>query len=230
MNNAIKLIIFDLDGVLTETSKQHFKAWQMLAKKHGIHLPKDFEKHLKGVSREDSLKRILDFGNKSTFYTEKTFNDMMNEKNIHYQSLIEHFTEKNLFKGAKSLLDLLKDKGLLLALGSASRNGPSLLRSLGIYHYFDYIVNPEGLNGKPSPDIFLNAMHHFKLTPDECIGIEDAIAGIKAIKNAKMLAVGIGNKQELKEADYVFDGVHQITKTALNQILKERATDDLKTT
>jgi beta-phosphoglucomutase len=220
MRSRIKLIIFDLDGVLTETSEQHFEAWKLIAAKHGIELPDSFEKNLKGVSREESLNRILAFGNKTNQLPRSIFEAMMKEKNTYYQSLITNFTDRNLFHGAKSLIDLLKDKGLLLALGSASKNGPSLLKSLGIYHDFDYIVNPEPLNSKPAPDIFLDAMHHFNLTPDACIGIEDAIAGVKSIKAAGMKAIGIGNKSELKEADYHVNHIAELDEVFMTHILE----------
>ncbi|MFW5865126.1 MAG: beta-phosphoglucomutase [Candidatus Izemoplasmataceae bacterium] len=222
MLKDLKLVIFDLDGVLTETSEQHFLAWKALAAKHGIILPDSFEKNLKGVSREDSLKRILAYGNKSNSIPKSTFDAMMREKNTHYQSLIANFTDRNLFHGAKSLINLLKDKGLLLALGSASKNGPDLLKSLGIYDDFDYIVDPKGLKGKPAPDIFLEAMNHFNLAPENCIGIEDAIAGILAIKAANMTAIGIGDKKELNEADYIFKAIDEITESFIDRLLTRR--------
>ncbi len=208
MFKAPKCIIFDLDGVLTETSKQHFQAWSKLAQKLGIDLKPEFEEHLKGVSRKESLERILTFGGVTLSEEEKEV--LMAEKNTHYQTLIKQFTKDNLFENVEDLLNYIKSKGVLLALGSASKNAPSLLRSLGIKKYFDYIVDPRGKASKPSPDIFLDAMKHFKLSADQCIGIEDARAGVIAIKDAQMVAIGIGTKENLPEADIHFAETKQL--------------------
>lgn len=202
MFENIKCIIFDLDGVLTETSNQHFEAWSALALKLGITLHPEFEENLKGVSRQDSLDRILKFGNVKVSAKEKQA--LMDEKNNHYQSLIEQFNEDNLFDGINDLLAYIRSKGVLLALGSASKNAPSLIKALGIDTYFDYVVDPRGKASKPAPDIFLDAMTHFNLKPTQCIGVEDARAGVIAIKEANMFAIGIGEKSKLPEADCHF--------------------------
>ena len=216
MFKTIKCIIFDLDGVLTETSNQHFLAWSTLAEKLGITLKPEFEEHLKGVSRKESLERILDFGSVSVSEEEKEV--LMAEKNTHYQTLIKQFTKSNLFDRVEDLLSYIKSKGVLLALGSASKNAPSLLKSLGIKKYFDYIVDPRGKASKPSPDIFLDAMEHFNLTSEQCIGIEDARAGVIAIKKAKMFAIGIGAKEKLPEADIHFTETKELLPYLKNNL------------
>ena len=205
MLEGVKLVVFDLDGVLTETSKQHFLAWQSMAKKIGVTLEPAFEEKLKGVSRKESLDRILELTDKT--YTDLEKQTMQDEKNEHYQTLIKDFNETNLFKGAKPLLKLLKAKGILLALGSASKNGPTLIEALGIKEYFDYVVNPAPLKSKPHPDIFKAPMKQYNLPAKSCIGIEDAYAGVSAIKAANMRAIGIGNKINLPHADMHFPNV-----------------------
>lgn len=195
-------IIFDLDGVLTETSKQHFIAWSKMAEELGIPLDPSFEEDLKGVSRKESLEKILEYG-------QITLDDAAKEKyqaqkNAHYQTLIAQFSPDDLFEGMLELLKDLQQKAVKIALGSASKNGPSLIKALGIEKYFDYVVDPRACRSKPAPDIFLAAAHHFSLSAGECWGIEDAIAGVKAIKSAGMYAVGIGNAHHLQDADIVF--------------------------
>lgn len=199
MLSDLKLVIFDLDGVLTETSRQHFKAWQTLAAKYDIDLDPSFEVHLKGVSRKASLDKILSLS--SRHFTEAEKDAMQAEKNAHYQQLIANFSKEDCFEGAHELLHFLQKKGIHIALASASKNGPKLIRALEIERYFGYVADPTQHPGKPAPDLFLAPMHHYGLTPNQCLGVEDAVAGIAAIKAANMTAIGIGELGSLPEAD-----------------------------
>lgn len=201
----IKAFIFDLDGVLTETSQQHFEAWKTLALMLGIEIDEVFNERLKGVSRIDSLKEILAFGNKEGKYTETELEKLAFTKNEYYKNLIAAFTRDNVFEGVVTLMETLRQKGIKIAIGSASHNAPTLIKAMELEAYIDYIVDPsEVKNGKPAPDIFLKAAKALDVRPEECIGVEDAVAGVKAIKAAGMFAVGIGDANLLKEADIVY--------------------------
>jgi beta-phosphoglucomutase len=213
-------VIFDLDGVLTETSAYHFEAWRALAKDIGIELKDEFEAHLKGISRIESLNRILKAHHLEDEFSQAEKNEILDKKNTHYQQLISHMTRKDLFEGVIELFDFLKDQKLKIALGSASKNAPRLLKSLDIEQYFDYVVNPSTLRSKPEPDIFLNAMNHFNLKPHDCMGIEDAYAGVKAINQAGMISIGIGNASELNHADYCFDSIKTMPISFINKLIK----------
>lgn len=216
MLGIIKCVIFDLDGVITETSNQHFEAWQAMAQKIGITLEAAFEEQLKGISRQASLEKILTHGKKKMSEEDKV--RYQAEKNAHYQRLIAAFDENQLFPGIKSLLEHLSSKGIKIALGSASKNGPTLIRALGIEDAFDYVVDPSTCASKPAPDIFLTAMKHFQLKPEECLGIEDAQAGIEAIKSAGMLAVGIGDARSLAKADYLFSSTQEAAQWLMSKL------------
>lgn len=218
--NRIKLFIFDLDGVLTETSDYHFKAWKSLANDLGIELKDSFESQLKGISRKESLNRILSEHNLTQRYKQKQVKDFLNKKNKHYQDLISHMTRENLYDGVIELFEHLQKQDIKIALGSASKNGPRLLKALDIYDYFDYIVNPAQLRSKPNPDIFIDAMEHFKLKANECIGLEDAKAGVTAINKAGMISIGIGDKLELGHANYCFPSIHSIPYTFIDKLIK----------
>ncbi len=114
-------------------------------------------------------------------------------------------TKEDLFEGVKTLFEGLKEKGIKIAIGSASKNAPTLVNLLGIKDYIDYIVDPASVEkGKPAPDIFLKAAHDLGVDPTECVGVEDAEAGVEAIKSAGMLAVGIGDASVLNQADIVY--------------------------
>lgn len=207
----VKAVIFDLDGVITETSIQHFQAWRAMAKMIGVEIDEAFNESLKGVSRGESLKAILQHGGMLGKYSEEEMEKLSFCKNEYYKQLISRFTPDNVFEGVVDLFKELKKRGIKIAIGSASRNAPTLIKAMGLQQYIDYIVNPEDVErGKPAPDIFLKAAEVLGLEPYECIGIEDAIAGIRAIKAAGMYAIGIGNGEVLKEADIVFKSIAEI--------------------
>ncbi|KKL95164.1 hypothetical protein LCGC14_1857370 [marine sediment metagenome] len=218
----IKLIIFDMDGVMTETSEQHYLAWKAMAKDIDIEIDRSFNEKLKGVSRMDSLNLILEYGNKIDKYSEEEKAALAAKKNKFYQDLIAHLTEKNLFEGMLDLLKEIKKKKIKIALGSASRNAPTLLKAMNSMSYFDYIVNPKEIKkGKPHPDIFLKVAEDLNIKPEEYIGVEDAIAGIESIKNAGMFAVGIGDPETLKKADIVYIETKEFN---LTEVLKKAVT------
>lgn len=200
----IKLFVFDLDGVLTETSEQHYQAWKQLADELDIAIDRSFNENLKGVSRMDSLARILRHGGKEHHYSAEEQLALATKKNTNYQSMISAFTPEHLFDGVIDLLEELRGRSIKIALGSASKNGPRLLEALGITGYFDYVVNPAEVRGKPHPDIFLKACTELDVDPSQAVGVEDALSGITAIKKAGMFAIGIGDADTLEEADIVY--------------------------
>jgi len=203
--NRIKLFIFDMDGVLTETSEQHFLAWKELASHIGITITREFNEQLKGISRLESLDRILEYGGVAKRYSPEEKLELAKLKNDNYVKMISRFTEENLFDGVIKLFSDLKNRDIKIAIGSASKNAPMLVALMGIKKYINYIVNPEDIEkGKPAPDTFLKAASALSIPPSACIGVEDAVAGITAIKAAGMFAVGIGEKDILKDADIVY--------------------------
>lgn len=220
-----KCFIFDMDGVLTETNVQHFEAWKMIAEELGISIDWDFNEQLKGVSRIDSLRLILKHGNRLDQFTEEEIALLADRKNEIYKQLILVFNESNLFDKVHDLFEFLKGRGIKIAIGSASHNAPFLIQAMGLGGLTDYIVNPGDVTlGKPAPDIFLNAMAHFGLNASECIGIEDASAGISAIKAAGMYAVGIGNPVVLSEADMIYPSTSIFAEAMMGQGLSPNLT------
>lgn len=201
-----KLIIFDLDGVITDTAKYHFLAWKYLTNKIGIDIDWEFNEQLKGVGRMDSLERILKYNNISNKFNEEEKQKLSDEKNNYYISLIDNMTPDDILPGIIELINWLKEKGLIIALGSASKNAPRIIEHLGITKLLDYIVNPNSVkHGKPAPDLFLKAANYYNVIPEECIVIEDALSGIQAAKAANMYAIGVGDKDILFNADQVVE-------------------------
>lgn len=206
---SIKAIIFDLDGVITDTAKYHFQAWQKLASDLRISFNQIDYEAIKGVDRMASLDWILAKGALKKTDMEKE--QLAEQKNEHYRSLIATMTSTDVLPGVKQLLTHLRQQKLLVGLASASKNASMVLAQLNLTHYFDYVADANRIkNGKPDPEIFLTVADALNISSNSCIGIEDAIAGVRAIKAAGMVAVGIGNAEYLYEANLVYPSLEQV--------------------
>ena len=195
----IQALLFDLDGVITESSTAHFQAWQEVALTYGIQIPDDFESSLKGISRRNSVLRILEKTGKSL--SEEAIEAFMKQKNDRYLGLIAGFTKDHRLPGVQAIFEWAQSRSLQTALVSASKNGPRLLQALEMTEWFDVIVDPTEHPSKPAPDLFLAAAKALHVPPEACLAFEDANAGIEAIQAAGMTAIGIG---DALDADYLF--------------------------
>ena len=175
----IKGVAFDLDGIITDTAEFHFQAWKDLAESLDIKIDRAFNENLKGVSREESLRRILVHGDKLDDFSEEEFNELANNKNNHYKELILDITPDDLLPGILEFLNELKENKIPMVIASASKNAPQILKNLGVENLFDHVVDPASLqHSKPAPDIFLAAAKAINVKPEEMVGIEDAEAVI----------------------------------------------------
>lgn len=214
----IKAFIFDLDGVITDTAKYHFLAWQQLGRDLGINFDREFNETLKGVSRIESLERILALENKQNDYTEEEKLNLATKKNDHYVSLINNITPKDILPGINELLDDLRKNNIKIGLASASKNAILVLTKLGLLDKFDYVAPAsECKNSKPAPDIFLMAAKGLDIDPKYCVGIEDAEAGVDAINSANMYSVGVGNTQSMKKANLIFDNTSKLNLDTISK-------------
>ncbi|TJY42651.1 beta-phosphoglucomutase [Cohnella pontilimi] len=203
MNTRIKAFVFDLDGVITDSAEFHYEAWSRLASELNIPFDKEYNELLKGVSRMESLELILNRKPEVNLPTAEK-EALAARKNDHYKELIQTISPEALLPGIGKLLEAIAEAGMGIALASASRNAPFIIERLGIGHYFQAIVDPAAVpQGKPHPDIYLQAAAELGVAPSECVGVEDAEAGVQAVKRAGMYAVGIGSEKVLREADYI---------------------------
>ncbi|MBF4694160.1 beta-phosphoglucomutase [Fusibacter ferrireducens] len=208
-HDSYRGIVFDLDGVLTETSHAHYLAWKALAEGLNFSVPDALEDQVRGISRRAALDMVLAYSENALKYTEAEKEALATRKNEIYLEKIAHYTDRDLCDGARTLLDFLKNNGFKIALASASRNAPFLIKAMGIESYFDAVVNPQDIKkGKPAPDIFLKACELIDLNPSECIGVEDAYAGIESIKTAGLLPIGIGHMDTLYNSDIVMNDLN----------------------
>lgn len=220
MNKNKKAIIFDLDGVIVDTAKFHFLAWQNLAKKLGIEFTTQDNEQLKGVSRIKSLEKILEWGNKEI--SKQEFEQLMHDKNEEYLSYVDQMTTSDILPKVKETLDYLKKNNYPIALGSASKNAKRILEHVDLLSYFDAIVDGnEVTKAKPNPEVFLKAAELLKAQPKHAIVFEDSLSGIEAANTAKMLSIGIGDENILKEANYVFKDFEDMGLAKFKEILNE---------
>lgn len=198
-----KAFIFDLDGVIVDTAKYHYLAWQKIANQLGIEFTPEHNEELKGVSRVRSLELILQLGKIEASQEDK--DKWLTQKNEDYLSYLVDMDESELLTGILPVLRYLKEKKQLIALGSASKNARPILEKTGIIHYFDAIVDGNDVsNAKPDPEVFLRAAELLNTAPENAIVFEDSVAGIQAANVANMTSIGIGEAKILHEADYIF--------------------------
>jgi beta-phosphoglucomutase len=215
-----KGFIFDLDGVIVDTAKYHFLAWKKLANSIGVDFTEIQNEQLKGVSRIESLQKILKWGNKTL--SEAEFNRLMSMKNEDYLSYIDKMNRSEILPDVTKILDFLIENNQPIALGSASKNAPEILNKVNLFNQFNAIVDGNAVTkAKPNPEVFLKAAEAIKIVPEDCIVFEDSVAGIQAANAANMISVGIGEKQVLFEADYIFKDFTQISTHFITKLIEK---------
>lgn len=192
MKMALKALVFDLDGVITDSAELHYQAWKRLSEELGLYFDREQNEALKGVSRIGSFEIILRNNDKLDAYTEEEKETLANRKNEYYKELVETLTEKDILPGIYQLLKDARSAGLKTAIASVSRNAPRVLEKIGLSDYFDTIADAAKVKrSKPDPEIFLTCAEQLGIDPVDCIGLEDSQAGIEGILSAGMYAVGI---------------------------------------
>lgn len=212
-----KACIFDLDGVIVDTVPAHYVAWKAMADELNIPFTEIDNEQLKGVSRTESMKRILAMGGieKSNIEIE----EMTTKKNHIYVDIISKMTPEDILPGVVDFLDLLDQNNIQIALGSSSKNAPTILKAVGLADRF--IVSVDGnqiSHSKPHPEVFLLGADRMGLSPSECVVFEDAISGVQAAKRGNFKCIGVGDPQVLNEADVVVPDMKNIDLTIFENI------------
>lgn len=211
---SLQAVIFDLDGVLTDTAIYHYHAWKALADELGVDFNKQDNEQLKGVDRLGSLRWLAAKGGLTLSAEQEA--QLMQQKNQHYLQLIDHMSAADLYPGVAELFAELRENNIKIGLASASKNAAFVVQRLGIATDFDFVADANLVaNSKPDPEVFLLAAQGLKAKPGYCIGVEDAVAGVEAINRAGMLAVGIGSASVLTGARQVYDCVADLKLSAL---------------
>ena len=220
MESTLKAVIFDLDGVLCDTSIYHAQAWADLVRGLGHEPPADIEERVKGISRMESLKIAL--GDSASLYSEAELETLAAKKNDCYQQAVQGMSPENLFPGVLALFEDMREAGIKITLGSASKNAQLALDKLEIADWFDAIADGHAYTrGKPDPDVFLTAARMAGVVPSECIVVEDAAAGIDAALAGGFVAIGMGNYDSLKHAHVFINSLEELGTQRLREIHAE---------
>ena len=212
----IRGLIFDLDGVITDTAELHYQAWQQLADEIGVPFDRRANEALRGISRRESLQLVLG----SRQVSEADAQAMMDRKNGTYRRLLRNLTSDDILPGSLDLLGAARERGLRLAVASGSRNAGEVLDRLDIADRFDAICDGSAAKrAKPAPDLFLAAAEALELPPESCVVFEDAADGVDAAHAAGMVAVGIGPVERVGAAELVIGG---LAEARLDEILALR--------
>ncbi|MCC2618036.1 beta-phosphoglucomutase [Aestuariibacter halophilus] len=215
MNRAV---IFDLDGVITDTAEFHFQAWLQLAREVDAPFDRQMNEDLKGIDRMTSLARIL--AHSPHRFDAQQRDGLAARKNTHYQHLIEGITPQDVFPGVPALLSTLQTSGYRLGVASVSKNAAVVLERLALTSQFDFIADANRIqNPKPDPEIFLTVAKALGVEPRHCVGVEDAAAGVEAIRAAGMPAIGVGPRSALPLANHWVDRTGDIRINDIERLL-----------
>ncbi|MGF1637407.1 MAG: beta-phosphoglucomutase [Cyclobacteriaceae bacterium] len=197
--------IFDLDGVVVDTAKYHYLAWKRLANEMGFDFTESDNERLKGISRMRSLDILLEVGNVDLSEDEKL--KAAERKNAWYVEYISKMNADEILPGVVDFIQYLRNDGIKIALGSASKNAPIILDQTKISGYFDAVIDGNTVSkAKPDPEVFLKGADALGLQPANCLVFEDAEAGVEAAINAGMYCVGVGSPDNLQKANLVIPG------------------------
>ncbi len=217
----LKAVIFDLDGVITDTACYHFQAWREIAQMLDIEFDEEYNEKLKGASRLESLNLILDRGVGRDYFPEIEKKVLMDKKNERYKELITQITKKDLLPGIEELLITLRNNGVKTGLASVSKNAGFIINQLGVADMFDYVADAHVITrSKPEPDLFLDCLQGLGVSAEESVGIEDAELGIEAIHRAGMKAVGVGSPEQMKKAELILKGTKELNLELLEELVR----------
>jgi beta-phosphoglucomutase family hydrolase len=215
---TLTAVIWDMDGIIADTALFHFLAWQKAAQDRGISFT------------EDDFRDT--FGKRNPEIIAEKFGKDIPPQEVdgiaqRKEELFRRIAAQSIkpFPGVLNLMLSLRSAGWKMALVSSTpaENIKLILRSLEINSLFDTIVSDKDvLRGKPDPEGFLLAAERLGVTPSNCVVIEDAIAGVKAAKNAGMKCIAVTNTHpadRLKEADLVVDSLELATVSTVESLL-----------
>jgi len=206
----IRAVIFDLDGVIVSTDEHHFRAWKQLADEEGIPFDRHDNERLRGVSRMESLEIIMEKSSKAYSAVEKQ--KLAARKNDIYRELLKGLSPSDVLPGVTSTLQVLRERGLKIAIGSSSKNALPILQAIGLANAFDAVVDGNHISrSKPDPEVFRLAAQRVGVSPQQCLVVEDADAGVEAALAAGMSVVAVGSANGHPKATLSAENLAQIT-------------------
>lgn len=201
-----KAVLFDLDGVIVTTDECHYKGWKKLADEEDIYFDRTINQRQRGVSRMESLEVLLEKAEKE--YTESEKNEMAERKNNYYREYIKSLTPDDILPGVMDFCTMLRENGVKLAIGSSSKNTPTILEGIGLESYFDGVADGNQISkSKPDPEVFLLAAKLVGVDPSDCLVVEDAEAGVEAALAGGMDVLGVGDAVKGTNATYKAENI-----------------------
>lgn len=197
-----KAVIFDLDGVLVSTDEQHFQGWKALCDRLSIPFDRETNNRFRGVSRMACVDILEELSGRS--FTPEQKLEYATWKNERYRSLLSTLSPESVTAEVRTTLDALRARGLLLAVGSSSKNAKFILERIGLGDYFDAVSDGTNISrSKPDPEVFLKAAEFLGMPAADCLVVEDAVSGVEAAHNAGMAAASVGDAAANGCGDYV---------------------------
>ena len=206
-----KAVIFDLDGVLVSTDEQHYQGWKALCDSLGIPFDREVNNRFRGVSRMACVDILEELSGQS--WTDERKQEYATWKNERYRSLLRELSPASVTREVRETLDRLRAGGLLLAVGSSSKNAGFILERIGLGGYFDAVSDGNNISrSKPDPEVFQKAAQFLGVPPELCLVVEDAVSGVEAAHNAGMLAASLGDAAKNGAGDYVMSSFGELQK------------------
>lgn len=222
---GVKGLIFDLDGVVTQTAALHARAWKKMfdayleqrTRRDGTDYPPlsidtDYRQHIDGIPRYDGVRNflqarniVLPEGQPTDPPGTETVVGLGNKKNAIFQEMVQEGGVE-VYPDTIAFIEKARQKGMHTAIISASRNCKSILAAAGIEDLFEahvdgVVLNELGLSGKPAPDVFEEAARRLNLSTGSCAIFEDAILGVKAGRKGNFaLVVGLNRSNDASTA------------------------------
>lgn len=219
-NRKIKAVIFDFDGVIANTDLYHFIAWKKSVRIIDLNIDQSIQKNLRGLTREATLLQILKLNDKKI--SKQEFEDVLLLKNKLYNEFIFDISIDDVLPGIIDFLSWLQKNNFKIAMASISKNAEKIIKNIGIYKYFDVIVDPTKIEKiKPEPEIFISASKLLEIKPWECIGIEDSQVGIDAINSSLMISIGIDFHGDLQNCFSNLGSTKELTPEYFSNLIKE---------
>jgi beta-phosphoglucomutase len=203
-------LVFDLDGVITDTAAYHYQSWKRVTDEEGLTFTWEDNRKLLGLSRREGLDQLLDITG-VTLPDEDTAQEWMRRKNDYFQIYLEELSHDDLLPGVLDFLEEGRSANYKMAVASSSRNAKPVIAKLGLGHYFSVIGDAYTVaNAKPAPDLFIWAAGGLRVPVRDVIVFEDAEAGVEAARTAGCASVGIGSTVVAHADLYLptLEGVH----------------------
>lgn len=210
-------VLWDMDGVLVDTGEFHFQAWREVLANYGITFSYEFHQETFGMNNTGILSLLL--GDR---LTPELLSEIGDRKEARFRAAVRGHAEA--LPGVCTWLERLHDVGARQGIASSApmANIDTLIDELGLRGYFDAIVSGVDMPGKPEPVLFLEVALLLEIPPENCVVVEDAVAGVEAAKRAGMKCIAVTTTspaEALRAADVVVDRLDALPASTFRRLV-----------